>query len=98
MRIRAGVARYQKSSFSDLPTLMDGLLAERNIEFCFENKRWYDLLRTKTATELVSLMNAHFILNGNPTFSMQPYQTLMAIPQSDINLANGNLTQNPGYK
>lgn len=97
VRIRAGVLPYQKSSFSDLPTLMDSLMSERNIEFCFENKRWYDLLRTKTASELVSLMNAHFILNGNSTYSMKPTQTLMAIPQSDINLANGNLTQNPGY-
>ena len=97
VRIRAGVAPYQKSSFSDLPTLMDGLMAERNIEFCFENKRWYDLLRTKTADELVSFMDAHFILNGNSTYSMKPTQTLQAIPQSDISLANGNLTQNPGY-
>jgi hypothetical protein len=54
-------------------------------------------LRTKTSPELVSLMNAHFILNGNPSYSMKPTQILMAIPQSDINLANGNLTQNPGY-
>lgn len=97
VRIRAGVSPYQKSSFSDLPTLMDSLMSERNIEFCFENKRWYDLLRTKSASELVSLMNAHFILNGNPSYSMKPTQTLMAIPQSDINLANGNLSQNPGY-
>ena len=97
VRIRAGVSPYQKSSFTGLPMLMDSLISERNIEFCFENKRWYDLLRTKTASELVSLMNAHFILNGHPSYSMKPTQTLLAIPQSDINLANGNLTQNPGY-
>jgi hypothetical protein len=97
VRIRAGVAPNLKSSFTDLPSFMNGLLNERLIEFCFENKRLYDLLRTKTSPELVSLMNAHFILNGNPSYSMKPTQILMAIPQSDINLANGNLTQNPGY-
>lgn len=97
VRIRAGVVPYSKSSFTDLSSFMDKLLNERLIEFCFENKRWYDLLRTKTASDLVSLMDAHFILNGHSNLSMKPTQTLMAIPQSDINLSDGNLTQNPGY-
>ncbi|MEJ7626059.1 MAG: RagB/SusD family nutrient uptake outer membrane protein [Ferruginibacter sp.] len=96
VRARAGLTAKKKNSYTGLTTFIEDLFTERRIEFCFENQRWYDLLRSKTPAEIVSIMNAHFLFNAR-TNTMQPYQTLMPIPQRDINLSNGILTQNPGY-
>ncbi len=97
VRIRAGVEPYLKSSFAGSSELLQKLMDERFVEFCFENKRWYDLLRTKTPAELAAHMNTHFDVNGRPSFTMKETQALMAVPQGDIDLAKGQLTQNPGY-
>ncbi len=97
VRIRAGVEPYAKESFTGATDLLSALMNERFVEFAFENMRWYDLLRTTTPAQLAAYMNAHFIANGRPTYTMKPTQVLMAIPQTDIDLASGNLSQNPGY-
>ena len=97
VRARAGLAAKKKADYSGLTSFMDGLLRERFMELCFENHRWYDLLRTKTAAEIVSIMNVHHTLNGRPTYMMQQHQALMPVPQRDIDLSNGLMTQNPGY-
>ena len=59
---------------------------EKQIEFAFEGKRWFDLIRTKRAIDLVPSVT-------------QPYQMLFPVPLSEI-LANPNINvedQNEGY-
>lgn len=60
---------------------IDALLEERRRELLCENHRWYDLVRLGKAVEVLGI---------------QPYQTLMPIPASEISV-NKNLTQNEGY-
>lgn len=67
------------------------LLDERRAELAFENHRFFDLVRFGVAAEVLSQFAAN---NGN-VFSGT--DLLLPIPQREINLSNGLLTQNPGY-
>ncbi len=71
-------------------TIFDDLLLEieeqRRLEFAFEGHRWFDLVRTNRAIEVLDGVN-----NAN--------QTLFPIPLNEIlaNDAINNSDQNPGY-
>lgn len=67
----------------------DAILQERNWEFCFESKRFFDLIRTET---LVPIMTA---AGKKP----KPENLLYPIPQREIDI-NDQINpedQNPGY-
>lgn len=62
------------------------LLEERRLEFAFEGKRWFDLLRSGKAIEILSL-------HGK---KLDNHNLLFPIPTAELNI-NPQLTQNPGY-
>ena len=67
---------------------------ERRLELAFEGQRWFDLVRTGRA---IQVMNAQKDGNGNSlNYNVQPYQLICPIPQNQLDL-NPLLTQNPGY-
>jgi len=83
LRDRAGLDLHEAVPAEGLFRALD---RERQIEFAFEGKRWFDLLRSGTATEQV------------PTV-ISSEQLLFPVPLSEI-LANpfiGVEDQNPGY-
>lgn len=82
----ADVANYSELGYSSFDAF---LLHERRVELAFENHRWYDLLRSGTALDV---MGAHITIEGYtpPTAD----QMLFPIPQREVDLG---LTQNPGY-
>ena len=69
----------------------DELLAERRAELAFENQRLFDLIRFGVATDVLT----QFAADNGYTFSAT--DLLLPIPQREIGLSNGALTQNPGY-
>ena len=78
------------------------VLNERRVELAFENHRWFDLLRTGKALEFLQIENrladwktGKMLISLD--IKMQPFESLYPIPQDEIELSNGNLTQNPGY-
>lgn len=96
VRVRAGLGMpkgLDKNALSDL------IARERQVEFCFENQRWYDLKRTGKALKVLKVhgmkekANKPY-LNAN-TYLMEEYMLLLPIPPDEI-LLNG-LEQNPGY-
>jgi starch-binding outer membrane protein, SusD/RagB family len=56
---------------------------ENRVEFALEPHRWFDLVRTGRAQAVLGVSD--------------PNQLLFPIPITEIQLSNGNLTQNPGY-
>lgn len=81
-------SRAQLDTFETVPAggLWDLIQRERQIEFAFEGKRWFDLLRTGETISEVATVN-----------SLD--QLLLPIPLSEI-LANPEINindQNPGY-
>lgn len=104
----------------DLPPLLAGLsqdemrtaiYRERRVEFCFEGKHWYDLIRLKLAEELIPApiqtmkitkengVKVYTVIDvGKPEArAFDPAKNyLLPIPQSAID-RNPKLVQNPGY-
>jgi len=82
------------------PALKDAILHEQRVELAFENHRWFQLLRSGKAIEI---MTAH----GNEqkallprlsaaTYNIQPYKLLYPIPERETRL--NNIEQNPEWK
>ncbi|MEO6187207.1 MAG: RagB/SusD family nutrient uptake outer membrane protein [Ginsengibacter sp.] len=63
---------------------------ERQVELAFEGHRWFDLVRTGRALDVI---NAHF----NGSIVVQDYQLVYPIPQSEVELNPDGVKQNPGY-
>lgn len=81
IRLRAGL------TFStDLSTL--AIWEERRLEMAFEHDRYFDLVRQGRAPEVLNAKGIHFI---------EGKHELYPIPQEQINLSGGVLTQNPNY-
>lgn len=61
---------------------------ERRVELAFEGHRWFDLVRTGRAVE---------VLNPKVPNGVQTYHLLLPIPQSQIDINPSQISQNPGY-
>ncbi len=83
IRNRAGLDDLNES---DYDALLNELLLQRQLEFTFEGKRWFDLIRNNKAIETLENVNSSD-------------QLLFPIPLSEINTntAIGPENQNPGY-
>ena len=91
VRARVGLAPKTAASLDAAKAIVAN---ERRLELAFEGHRWFDLVRTGKAIEV---MNAQKDGNGaNLNYNVQPFRLLFPIPQQQIDL-NPLLTQNPGY-
>jgi hypothetical protein len=82
VRARAGLPA--KSSTGS--QLLDDIYTERRLELACEGHRFFDLVRTGQATTV--LADKGFVAGKNE---------VLPIPQSELDLSNGALTQNPNY-
>lgn len=84
VRERAGVAPY-----SDLTqaAAREKIYLERRLELYLEGHRWFDLVRTGRAQQVME------------PYGMKPHMTVFPIPQSQIEVVNNPavFSQNPGY-
>lgn len=84
VRTRAGLQAY--SGLSQEAT-RENIYLERRLELSFEGHRWFDLVRTGRALEVMAPQG------------MKPFMTVFPIPLSQIQLINDPaiFPQNPGY-
>jgi hypothetical protein len=73
-------------SFTDKNTLRDKILTERRHELALEGHRFWDLVRTNKAVTVL----------GPLGFKVGKHE-LLPIPQTQIDLGQGSLTQNPNW-
>ena len=80
------------------PTLRDAIFHERRVELCFENQRWFDLMRLyPKADDFVAYMRSVNEPNvGGKYTNFQAYELLLPIPYDEVFL-NPDLGQNDGY-
>jgi len=79
VRSRADIPVFESRN---KPEIIQAIENENSVEFAFESHRWFDLVRTKRAGEVLGLTNTNY--------------WLFPIPYSDI-LSDPDVTQNPGY-
>lgn len=79
---------------------LDTLIAhERQVELCFENHRWYDLLRTGKAIEVMTAHGARekVLRPWYPSNSFEMNQNKLLAPIPLLQVTINQLEQNPGY-
>ncbi|MBN8673874.1 MAG: RagB/SusD family nutrient uptake outer membrane protein [Chitinophagales bacterium] len=74
---------------TDQALLRDAIRKERRVELAMEHDRFFDLVRWGIAQDALHAA-------GKPNFS-NSRDVLLPIPQTQIDLSAGVLTQNPGY-
>jgi len=80
IRTRAGLSN---STATGQVAVRAAIAAERRLELAFEGQRWFDLVRTGTATTVLGFSDTNYYL--------------APIPISEITSSFGVITQNPGY-
>jgi hypothetical protein len=99
VRARAGLAPIEAYS----PTALQN---ERRWELAFEGLRYYDLLRWGIAGQALNAQNGTAVLDrnlpstinlGDQAAKITATGGFMPIPVAEINLAEGQLTQTPGW-
>jgi hypothetical protein len=72
----------------DQSELRELIWKERRVELGMEQHRWFDLLRTDRAAAVMQAHGKNFVPGKHE---------LLPIPQSQIDLSAGTVTQNLGY-
>jgi hypothetical protein len=90
VRQRAGLANLTAATTPDQASFRLAMENERKYELAFENHRWFDLVRTGRA---VQVMNA--APTENAVININSNRLLFYIPQSQIDVKPGLITQNP---
>jgi len=94
VRDRAGVKLYESGELATQEAMRQAIADERQLELSMENHRWFDLVRTGKA---IDVMNQHEYPNGNISVTVTEEKLLFPIPLTQIDASSGNLTQNPGF-
>lgn len=99
-RMENNDVEFRQQDFSSKNEFLNEILNERRIEFSFENLRWFDLIRTGKAMEIMKMKN---VGGDKPNagsalpFTFQKENLLFPIPQAQIDASGGSIQQNPGY-
>jgi len=92
---------YTLNDISSLERFMDKLLDERQMEMALENERWFDLVRTDRFMTVLKQVERYYNVSDQEaqvvTLNPQSHHRLFPIPQHQMELAPGVLTQNEGY-
>lgn len=81
--------RKRAKLVTELEPTLDNIIEERHLEFVGEGKRYWDLIRTDKAASVL-VPDAY----GYRTNRWAPSKKYLPIPQSEIDKAQGTLTQN----
>lgn len=85
IRSRAGLSEATASSQTEM---REAIYHERRVELAMEHDRWFDLVRTGRAAQVMQPLK--------PSFTPGKHE-LLPIPSLQIALSGGKLTQNPGW-
>lgn len=91
----AGLLRdYTLNDFASDQELLLAIEKERRVELAFENHRWFDLVRTERAKDV---MIAEQAADGYPDFTWDDKMLVYPIPMTVMQTNPGKIIQNKGY-
>ena len=85
---------YELSDFSTDEAFLLAIERERRVELAFENHRWFDLVRTGRAEDV---MIAEQAADGYPDFEWNDNRLTYPIPMTVMQSNPGKIIQNKGY-
>jgi hypothetical protein len=108
IRERAGLSPKTAADFNDQEDIRLALEKERRVELAFEGHRWFDLVRTGRAVDVIKAYGIKEKANPSTprglgddylpgAFNIEPFRLLYPIPHEEIQKAPRGLVQNPGY-
>lgn len=97
-RLRAGLTELKATAIPNKHAMRMALEKERRLEFAYENQRWFDLVRTGRA---IDVLNSHYAAEDyyqtlTGVGPLKQSSILLPIPQKEIDI-NQNISQNVGY-
>jgi tetratricopeptide (TPR) repeat protein len=92
IRTRAKAKTYTATDLPNQASFRLAIEKERRLELALENHRWFDLLRTGRALEV---MNQY--PETRTVRTVKEYQLVFPIPQSQVDVNPSKMTQNTGY-
>lgn len=96
IRTRVGMPVIDRSKYASQAALRTVIRSERRVELALEGQRYMDIRRWKIAPEVMkSIKNVANQQVQERVWTDKLY--LMPVPQSQIDLSKGVLTQTPGY-
>ena len=98
VRARAGIRALTSSDLPDQASFRTALFHERRVEFAGEYLRWFDLVRSGTAMQVINTLLATS-QEGNGLYQMKATNILFPIPALELktNPDTRYMFQNPGY-
>lgn len=83
---------------ANTPDFGQAILDERKWELCYEGHRWHDLVRFGKLIEVVKSIDYSYKSEyPRADLNIQEHHVLYPIPQTQIDVSDGELSQNPGY-
>jgi hypothetical protein len=95
IRNRAGLSDTTGTGLDTKSELIEAILKERKIELCFEGHRWFDLVRTGRAMQVLNSV-PRTNSPGSPASLTEPGRQIFPIPQNEID-TNPKIDQNEAY-
>lgn len=109
VRLRAGLTpALTPTDLPDQEAFRDAIAHERRVELAFENHRWFDLLRTGKAIEVITahgveekanptLVPPSFVAFTSESFAINQNRLVFPIPNRELDVSPNLLPQNTGY-
>lgn len=94
IRNRAGLADTTGTGVDEPEEILEAITIERSVEFFEEGHRWYDLVRTGEALNILTNVDRK---NSGPVSLTNPGRQVFPIPSREVD-ANSNIEQNDAYK
>lgn len=92
IRTRAGITALSSTDLPNQESFREAIALERRLELALENHRWFDLIRTGKAVEVMNNSSQE-----TADFTVRDFHVLFPIPQSQVDANPDDITQNTGY-